>query len=91
MKTSKQVFIEIIRRSSYFQLANIKPSNERIFCRKVNLNKGGYTSAGLYFGLGNPLYVEYTKNLEYVKFFRKINKPVCNPTKDAHRLITESI
>ncbi|MFV0536821.1 MAG: hypothetical protein ACK5M3_05535 [Dysgonomonas sp.] len=69
--TSNEAYKKIIESANLFILRDKKPENRRIFCRKVPINKGGYTSAGVYFGIGKPLYVEYTSDMEYVRFFRR--------------------
>lgn len=48
-----------------------RPDNVRVFCRRVYLDSGGYDKGGAYWGTGAPLYVEYTADLTYIKFFRK--------------------
>ena len=47
-----------------------KPTNKRIFDRKVYLT-GGHDKGGAYWGNGGgQLRVEYTSDLTYVKFYR---------------------
>lgn len=46
--------------------------NKRIYCRRIPLiYSGAYDKGGAYWGCGAPLYVEYTLDKTYVKFFRK--------------------
>lgn len=47
-----------------------KPSNVRIFDRKVQLDSGAYDKGGAYWGFPNNLRVQYTKDLSYVFFYR---------------------
>lgn len=47
-----------------------KPDNERVYKRNVPINSGGYDSGGAYWGIGKPLYVEYNKDLTYIRFYR---------------------
>jgi hypothetical protein len=47
-----------------------KPTNERIFKRRVYLDSGGYDSGSAYWGIGKPLFVEYNADLTYVRFYR---------------------
>lgn len=47
-----------------------KCDQTRVFKRRVHLNNGGYDRGGAYWGLGSPLFVEYTADLSYVRFFR---------------------
>ena len=49
---------------------NLKPSNQKIFDCKVNLDYGGYDKGGAYWGIPNNLRVEYTKDLSYIRFYR---------------------
>ena len=45
---------------------------KRIYCRRVPLTyDGAYDKGGAYWGCGSPLYVEYTLDKSYVRFFRK--------------------
>mgnify|MGYP003623421098 CR=1 FL=1 len=46
--------------------------NKKIYCRRVPLPiDGAYDKGGAYWGIGAPLYVEFTLDKTYVKFFRK--------------------
>ena len=47
-----------------------KPVDKRVFCRRIRLDNGGYDKGGAYWGTGAPLYVQYTADLSYCKFFR---------------------
>jgi len=47
-----------------------KPADKRIFNCKVNLNQG-YDKGGAYWGYPDNLRVEYTKDLTYVRFYRR--------------------
>ena len=51
-----------------------KPTDKKIYDRKVPLNMGGYDRGGAYWGSGDELRVEYTADLEYVRFYRKNSK-----------------
>jgi hypothetical protein len=45
---------------------------KKIYCRRVYLIYGGaYDKGGAYWGCGSPLYVEYTLDKSYVRFFRE--------------------
>jgi len=48
-----------------------RPNFETIFDCKVPINNGGYDRGGVYWGLGAPLRVSYTKDLSYVEFYRE--------------------
>lgn len=48
-----------------------KPTDKRIFCRRIRLDSGAYDKGGAYWGFGNPLFVEYTADLTYIRFFRR--------------------
>ena len=49
----------------------IKPINTRIFNRAVPLVYDGvYDKGGAYWGSPSNLRVEYTKDLQYIKFYR---------------------
>jgi len=49
-----------------------KPTKGKVFDRKVPLSSdGAYDKGGAYWGLGRELRVEYTKDLSYVRFYRK--------------------
>lgn len=79
--TSKEVYDSIIcrvdcRYGAPMGRANIGSRSfvegQRIYCRKVPLIYGGaYDKGGAYWGCGSPLYVEYTLDKSYVRFFRK--------------------
>ena len=45
-----------------------------VFSRRVHLNSGGYDRGGAYWGgnMNKPLFVEYSRDLGYVRFFRKV-------------------
>ncbi|KAA6302813.1 MAG: hypothetical protein EZS26_000983 [Candidatus Ordinivivax streblomastigis] len=44
---------------------------KRIYCRRVYLMyDGAYDKGGAYWGCGAPLYVEFTLDKRYVRFFR---------------------
>lgn len=48
-----------------------KPTNKRIYDCYVPMSScGAYDKGGAYWGLGAPLRVQYTKDLEYIKFYR---------------------
>jgi hypothetical protein len=46
-----------------------RPTNKRIFDCKVPMN-GAYDIGGVYWGLGAELRVSYTKDLEFISFYR---------------------
>lgn len=43
---------------------------KKVFDCRVPLDNGGYDKGGVYWGIGNELRVQYTKDLSYVKFYR---------------------
>lgn len=45
--------------------------HERIYDCRVNLDSGGYDKGGVYWGHGSELRVSYTKDLSFIKFYRK--------------------
>ncbi len=45
--------------------------SKKIYRRRVYLNKSGYDPGGAYWGKGSPLYVKFTLDKSYVRFFRK--------------------
>ncbi len=45
-----------------------------IFDCAVPMSDGAYDKGGAYWGLGNQLRVSYTKDLTYIKFYRKGDK-----------------
>ncbi len=48
-----------------------RPTNKKIFDRRVPMiDCGAYDKGGAYWGIGNQLRVEYTKDLSYVRFYR---------------------
>lgn len=47
-----------------------KCDQTKVYKCRVHLNNGGYDRGGAYWGLGSPLFVEYTADLSYVRFFR---------------------
>jgi hypothetical protein len=52
-----------------------KPTNKRVFDCAVPMScDGAYDKGGAYFGIGKQLRVEYTKDLSYVKFYRRGEK-----------------
>lgn len=47
-------------------------TDQRIYCRRVYLPiDDAYDKGGVYWGCGEPLYVEFTLDKSYVHFFRK--------------------
>lgn len=47
-------------------------AGKRIYRRRVPLvYDGAYDRGGAYWGVGTPLYVEYTLDKSYMRFFRK--------------------
>lgn len=79
--TSKEVYDSIIcivegRNGAPMGRANIGDrklaEGKRIYCRRVPLTyDGAYDKGGVYWGCESPLYVEYTLDKSYVRFFRK--------------------
>ena len=62
-------------RSNLYPIVNgteYKPT-KGTFTRRVHLNSGGYDRGGAYWGhdMDSPLFVEYTPDLAYIRFFRK--------------------
>ena len=47
-----------------------RPTDIKVFDRRVNLCSGGYDAGGAYWGLGSELRVSYTKELTYIHFYR---------------------
>ena len=48
-----------------------KPEKVKIFTRRVPLSlDSAYDKGGAYWGLGRTIMVEFTKDLNYVKFYR---------------------
>jgi len=48
-----------------------KPTNKKVFDCRVPMN-GAYDKGGVYWGLGSEeLRVSYTKDLEYIEYYRK--------------------
>ena len=47
-----------------------RPTDKRIFDRQVPISQG-YDGGGVYWGMGNPLRVSYTEDLEYIHFYRE--------------------
>ena len=47
-----------------------RPKDKTIFDARVNICSGGYDAGGAYWGLGKELRVSYTKDLEYINFYR---------------------
>lgn len=43
----------------------------KIYRKRVRLDSGGYDMGGVYWGIGAPLYVEFNKDLTYIKYFRQ--------------------
>ena len=49
-----------------------KPSKGKVFDRKVPMsNDGAYDKGSAYWGYGAELRVQYTKDLSYIKFYRR--------------------
>ena len=79
--TSKEVYDSVIckvdcKHGAPMGRANIgdikSAEGKRIYCRKVPLiYDGAYDKGGVYWGCGSPLYVQYTLDKSYVRFFRK--------------------
>ena len=48
-----------------------KPTDAtKVYDCYVRMVTGGYDSGGAYWGLGSPLRVSYTKDLNYIEFYR---------------------
>ena len=45
--------------------------NKKVFDCAVPMGNGGYDRGGAYWGFGNQLRVEYTKDLSYIHFYRR--------------------
>jgi len=43
---------------------------KRVYRRIVPIDSGGYDRGGAYWGLGKPLYCEFTADGEYVQYYR---------------------
>ena len=52
----------------------IDGKSSRIFDCAVPMSDGAYDKGGAYWGLGKQLRVSYTKDLQYIKFYRKGDK-----------------
>jgi len=48
-----------------------KPKDKKVFDCAVPMIDGAYDRGGAYWGLGNQLRVSYTKDLEYINFYRQ--------------------
>ena len=48
-----------------------KKDQPKIYRKRVRLDSGGYDMGGAYWGIGAPLYVEFNKELTYIKYFRQ--------------------
>lgn len=48
----------------------VKKNQTKVYQKRVRLDYGGYDSGGAYWGIGSPLYVRFTKDLQYVEYFR---------------------
>lgn len=46
-----------------------RPKNKRIYTKQVKLTDG-YDQGGAYWGIGRPLYVDFTPDLSYIEFYR---------------------
>ncbi len=49
----------------------IDNKSKTLFDCAVPMSDGAYDRGGAYWGIGNQLRVEYTKDLTYIKFYRK--------------------
>jgi len=48
------------------------PTNKKVFDCRVPMNsEGAYDRGGAYWGIGNQLRVSYTKDLCYIRFYRR--------------------
>jgi len=48
----------------------VTKESKRLFDCAVPMLDGGYDKGGAYWGIGNQLRVSYTKDLEYIEFYR---------------------
>ncbi len=49
-----------------------KPEDKKVFdCAVPMYNDGVYDKGGAYWGIGNQLRVQYTKDLTYINFYRR--------------------
>jgi hypothetical protein len=51
-----------------------RPTDKKIFDCLVPMPDGCYDAGGVYWGLGKPLRVSYTKDLYYIEFYREGEK-----------------
>lgn len=49
----------------------VKPTNKKIYDCKVPMSDGAYDKGSAYWGIGPELRVSYTKDLSYIRFYRK--------------------
>lgn len=49
----------------------ITPENEKIFDCAVPMSAAAYDKGGAYWGIGTQLRVRYTRDLSYIRFYRK--------------------
>lgn len=49
----------------------VEPVGKRVFDSAVPLTSSGYDRGGAYWGKGDELRVKYTKDLTFIKFYRK--------------------
>ncbi len=47
-----------------------KPTDKKIFDSAVPMIDGAYDKGGAYWGIGKQLRVQYTKDLQYINFYR---------------------
>jgi hypothetical protein len=48
-----------------------RPTDKKIYDCKVPMVDGAYDKGGAYWGIGKELRVSYTKDLSYIRFYRK--------------------
>ena len=54
----------------YSTFHNKPPVNKKVFDRRVPLDNGAYDKGGAYWGFPNNLRVQYTSDLNYIRFYR---------------------
>ena len=61
----------IVDMGGYHKFLVIDGKSKRIFDCAVPMSDGAYDKGGAYWGLGSQLRVSYTKDLQYIMFYRK--------------------
>jgi hypothetical protein len=52
-----------------------RPGDKKLFVRLIRLTEG-YDKGGAYWGIGESLYAEFTKDITYIRFFRGHEEPI---------------